>query len=332
MIFLDAPLVLKNGENLMRRFFSRGALPWVALLGLTQAIDTSAHADWFEAYEADTAAVSMTASPPQEIAPSIADALDANIDELTSANSASATEEGRSPLQLTSFLESVASTFNASSCDTVNCSSASRNGGLLPPWRPYVGVITGVTFATLDDDNSTTPAVINESVFTAGGTIGVAFERPMGALRLEFEGRGRDQITNTASDPVLGDLTLRATDIWSATINVWRDYQPYESLGFYAGGGLGSGGYRSTLSGTGLIGASYSGNDPVTNFAWQAGGGVFYNLTERATIDLGYRFFAIDESTVVAEFLQQPFTYRERYSASELLLTLRIYEPFQRWR
>lgn len=231
-----------------------------------------------------------------------------------------------------SVVESVAASFalpegGAAGCTSTGCCSA----GLLPAWRPYVGVITGVSFATLDDDLPTTLAISNESTFTAGGVLGVAFDRPLGALRVEFEGRGRDQITETESDPLFGSLTLRATDIWSATINVWRDYQPFEFLGFYAGGGLGSGGYRSTLSGTGLA-AFYTGNDPVTNFAWQAGGGVYYTITPRATIDIGYRFFAIDESTVGAEFLQQPFTFRERYSASELLLTLRIYEPFQRWR
>lgn len=230
----------------------------------------------------------------------------------------------------TASIEPAAGTEDMFDCLT-ECSSGTGRDGLLPPWRPYVGGIVGVSFATLDDDDSQTPSISNESTFTAGGTIGVAFDRPMGAWRLEFEGRGRDQITATDSDPQLGSVTLRATDIWSAMVNVWRDYRPYETIGIYAGGGIGSGGYRSTLSGTGLA-SLYTGNDPVTNFAWQAGGGVFYEITPRMTLDLGYRFFAIDESTATAEFAGIPFDYRERYSASELLLTLRIYEPFRGWR
>jgi opacity protein-like surface antigen len=248
-------------------------------------------------------------------------------------------EETGSPGLLTGYFRSVAEGFAANVRELPNedldciseCSSSRRGGGLLPPWRPYVGGIVGVSFATLDDDSPATPAVSNESVFTAGGTIGVAFDRPMGALRLEFEGRGRDQMTASESDPGIGSVTVRATDIWSAMVNVWRDYRPYENIGIYAGGGIGSGGYRSTISGTGLA-SLYTGNDPVTNFAWQAGGGVFYEVSPRMTLDLGYRFFAIDESTATAEFAGFPFDYRERYSASELLLTVRIYEPFRGWR
>lgn len=323
----------------MRRIISRGTLHWVALFGLTSAVGGSAHADWYEAYEADAATASVTAPGPQELEPSIAAALDADLEQLTFADPIAVANEDEandeSSIEVTSFVKSVASTFNPPSCDNVSCTSAGgrfgRLAGKLPPWRPYISGISGVTFATLDDDNASSPAIRNESVFTIGGAVGMAFERSNGALRLEIEGRGRDQMTATDSDPQLGSLTLRATDVWSATINAWRDYQIFDSLGIYAGGGLGTGGYRSTISGTGLA-SLYTGNDPVANFAWQAGGGVIYELNPRITFDVGYRFFAIDETPAVGFFAGQPFTYNERYSASELLLTVRVYEPFRRWR
>jgi len=309
----------------------------MAVLGLAQITAGSAMGDWFEAYEAGNSVATTTPPPPQELEPSIAAALDENLEDFSLAEPGSIADEAEAmaafPVVATSFLESVTSRFQpASSCDSVNCTSPGRRlGGLLPPWRPYLSGISGVDFATLDDDNAQSPAILNESVFTIGGALGMAIDRPMGALRIEIEGRGRDQMSSTDSDPQIGSLTMRATDIWSATVNVWRDYRPYESLGIYAGGGIGTGGYRSTLSGTGLASA-YTGNDPVTNFAWQAGGGVFYELTPRITFDVGYRFFAIDESTAVGSIFDQPFNYNERYSASELLLTVRVYEPFRRWR
>lgn len=317
----------------MRRFFSPRAFAWAAIVGFAPCVSTPAVADWFESYEADSAATSLAAPGPQEIEPSIADALDENL-EFAVGSEADATPGDQ--LQLTSFLESVASSFNPSCCETTNCTSRSRGlagrlGGRLPPWRPYLSGISGVTFATLDDDSPSSPAIVNESVFTIGGAAGLAFDRPNGALRLEIEGRGRDQMTATDGDPQLGTVTLRATDVWSATVNVWRDYQPFETLGIYAGGGIGTGGYRSTISGTGLA-ESYTGNDPVANFAWTAGGGVYYELTPRVTFDVGYRFFAIDETAASGEIFGLPFTYNERYSASELLLTVRVYEPFRRWR
>ena len=195
----------------------------------------------------------------------------------------------------------------------------------------YLGGIVGADFATVDK-TSTGTSIPNDSLFTAGGTAGMRFLRENGAYRLEFEGRGRDQAVITEVDPNPADtLTIRATDGWSAMVNIWRDYKPYESFGIYAGGGIGAGGYRSAISGTG-IGSLITANDRVSNFAWQAGGGVFYEISKRATIDLGYRFFSISESTATLEFIGVPFDYQTNFAASELLVTLRIYEPFRRWR
>ena len=194
----------------------------------------------------------------------------------------------------------------------------------------YLGGIVGADFATADKTSNGT-AIPQDSLFTAGGTAGMRFLRDNGAYRVEFEGRGRDQASLTDGDPAGDSLTVRATDGWSAMVNIWRDYKPYESFGLYAGGGIGAGGYRSTLSGTG-IGSLITGNDRVSNFAWQAGGGIFYELSKRATIDLGYRFFSISESTATFEFIGIPSDYQTNFAASELLLTVRIYEPFRGWR
>jgi opacity protein-like surface antigen len=114
-------------------------------------------------------------------------------------------------------------------------------------------------------------------------------------------------------------------------VNVWRDYKPYDSFGLYAGGGIGAGGYRWTTGGNG-IGSLVSGNDRISNFAWQAGGGLFYEISKRATVDLGYRFFSISESTADWINVTGPVTTPTNFAASELLLQVRIYEPFRGWR
>jgi opacity protein-like surface antigen len=196
--------------------------------------------------------------------------------------------------------------------------------------RLYVGGIIGASFATLalpPDDT------INRSLFTAGGTLGVAFDRPLGALRLEVEGRGRDKVSETVVDSDLNfSITGEATDIWSATVNVWRDFAPTDTVGVYLGGGIGGGGYRSVIAASEPFPDLISANDPTSAFAWQAGCGLTYAIGPRATLDLGYRFFAIDETTAQGfDTLNGPFSYRTGFSASELLFTLRVYEPFSSW-
>lgn len=81
-----------------------------------------------------------------------------------------------------------------------------------------------------------------------------------------------------------------------------------------------------------------SGSSVVNTFAWQVGTGVTYQLNDRITFDTGYRFFAMTPgSTQLAmtndgRALQPIGSCTSAFSASELLVSVRIYEPFRNWR
>lgn len=206
--------------------------------------------------------------------------------------------------------------------------------------RWYVSGIVGASFATLSSGGTNTAegpfenlGSSSDSLFTAGGALGMAFARPGGQLRAEVEGRGRDKFvgqTQGFQPPApTTPYDVEAADGWSVTANLWRDFSIAERFGLYGGGGVGGGGYRLSVT-DGLV----SGYDQVGGFAWQAGGGIIYQVNSRVTLDLGYRFFQIADTTVGLEDLATggtAGTYRSMFSASELLLTVRIYEPFSRW-
>ena len=77
---------------------------------------------------------------------------------------------------------------------------------------------------------------------------------------------------------------------------------------------------------------------PTGKEARQAGGGTAYAITERITLDIGYRFFQIANSTspAVISYVPGPPVGSEvvgsAFSASELFFAFRIYEPFRNWR
>lgn len=105
----------------------------------------------------------------------------------------------------------------------------------------------------------------------------------------------------------------------------------------YGGGGFGVGGYEySMLLADGS--QSLSGSTTVNTFAWQVGTDFTYQLSDRVTFDTGYRFFAMSPGTTPLSisggpFFQQPIgSYTSAFSASELLLSIRIDEPFRNWR
>lgn len=199
----------------------------------------------------------------------------------------------------------------------------------------YLSGIIGSSWITLTDPASQTTIVGSEPVFTAGGTAGMAFRRNSwfselpGQLRVEFEARGRDQVV--ATETLAGDtIAEQASDGWSTMINVWRDNKFSEKWGYYIGAGIGAGGYRSNIevtAGPPLI----SNNENISAFAWQAGTGLIWEISDRTTLDLGYRFFSINNTTATLDFAGTPTPYKRGYSASELLLSVRIYEPFRRF-
>ena len=229
---------------------------------------------------------------------------------------------------------------------TVGCTCMCPRCGGGPRW--YVSGIVGASFGTLILDQTataTTPAArssIVDPLFTAGGTLGVAFARPAGWLRAEVEGRARDPIGNATQQeiggPVYESQSQYATDGWSAMLNLWRDFEVTNSWSIYGGAGIGGGGYQFAYDYS-FLPTQYTtaGSSVVTAFAWQVGGGVIWNVSDRIALDLGYRFFEIGPGTTTLISNQGGFpagttALDTSFSTSELLLSIRVYEPFRGWR
>ncbi len=213
------------------------------------------------------------------------------------------------------------------------------------PRRFYVTGIVGSSFATLSDDlaGRYTGSSANGTLFTAGGALGMEFDRPFGAIRAEVEGRGRDSLEDSLAVTKIplatGSGRWVAADSWSTMVNVWRDFSVTDEVDLYVGGGIGAGGSAYRVNGhyqlTGITpNFFFGGPDTAQSFAWQAGCGTKWAISERFELDLGYRFFALDATTTPVTRMEGSFwrgteDIRHAFSAGEMLLSLRIYEPFR---
>lgn len=214
----------------------------------------------------------------------------------------------------------------------------------------YVSGIIGSSFATLTDsyhDNfAGSDGSINGSLFTAGGAAGYGFDRENGRLRLEVEGRGRDVLSTQAGiveQNFSNTAVWRASNGWSVLANAWRDVNLTEKVAVYAGGGIGGGGYDYSLANqltAGPFTETWAASASVATFAWQAGGGVIYRISDRIEFDVSYRFFATEQantSIFLAPVSGPPAvptgqSVLHGFSASEMLFSLRVYEPFRGFR
>jgi opacity protein-like surface antigen len=199
--------------------------------------------------------------------------------------------------------------------------------------RPYLAPLVGASFATLTTDSIPSAT---DSLFSAGAAVGIDFESCTAGWRVEFEGRYRDPVSRTQGIEGF-DLTTSADHGWSTLLNVWRDVEVGEGFEVYLGGGIGAGGYSMTYDGEIPVeNVTLSGGDGITSFAWQAGGGVTYAFTRRIVLDLGYRFFEVAGGGTRVTVAQSGVPIESgnlgsAFSASEVVLALRIYEPFAGW-
>ena len=197
--------------------------------------------------------------------------------------------------------------------------------------RFYITGLWGVSAATLDDTGPIAaggPPDRNTSanIFTAGIAGGVALERERGRLRLEAEWLQRDFYRGNIPNPFgPQNISIVATENWSVLANVWRDFMITERIGCYGGGGIGGGG----LTVVGEVNGSPAPNtlDKSSSLAWQAGGGLLYEVTDQVTFDISYRWYQVNGLT--GPGLTYGFPEDYRYGASQVMFSLRMFEPLR---
>jgi len=197
-----------------------------------------------------------------------------------------------------------------------------------PARQFYVTSIIGGSFlAVTADDNP-------QSILTAGGALGVALDRANGRIRVEVEGRYRDPVEQTfigfnrqpprlgTKPDLIGTMQAKAYGGWSVMANLWRDFQLTESLDAYGGGGIGAAGFDTSFQQIDTATPAPVVYQYLTEYAWQLGVGGIWNVNDRVAVDLSYRVFGVGW-TITANDLAYGFL------RTEVLLSLRIYEPFR---
>lgn len=152
----------------------------------------------------------------------------------------------------------------------------------------YLGGFGGGAFAETEGVTAdvTTEALSFDTGFTAGGVIGREIMHLVrGELEVSYarvEGDSRENGGLNSSVPLSGHV-----DAVFLLANVWKDFDLGAGLNPYVGGGVGIGFTDIDLTTEEPI----SGDD--TSFAAQVGAGVRFALSDRLTLDAGYRFKGI---------------------------------------
>jgi opacity protein-like surface antigen len=161
---------------------------------------------------------------------------------------------------------------------------------------------------TDDDGDPATIRIGSSTDSTFGGSIafGYDFEKKFSVpIRAEVEYAAFSQAENKGNfteinGNEIGRETVRQTfSIRTLFINAYWDIPTGTRFTPYVGAGLGAGfintngnfsGVVTTGGGVTETWSGRTGSKTVTNFAWNVGAGVGYDLTDYVTVDLGYRF------------------------------------------
>ncbi|MBC8414105.1 porin family protein [bacterium] len=147
----------------------------------------------------------------------------------------------------------------------------------------------------LNDSDLTNPAlpgVVVETGFDTGLLVSGALGVQVGKGRVEAEIGYR-----TADIDSFQALGVSASGDGDASalsfmVNAYLDIKTESAITPYLGGGLGMA--KIELDNVSVSGIAI-GNEDDTVFAYQFGGGIGYAMSEKATLDLGYRYFATED-------------------------------------
>jgi Opacity protein and related surface antigens len=189
------------------------------------------------------------------------------------------------------------------------------------PVGVYVGGHLGMGFLNQSDrsfrDSETgfsySPGDDSDTVFGGGISVGYDFSHRVGLpIRLELdytarsegEAKNRANILEQSSGKTFGTTKKDKISLQTLMVNAWVDIPTGTAVTPYLGGGIGFGfvNYKSNLNFVDLTAGTESGSESgstnETNFAWSLGAGVAYDITERWTVDLGYRYIDAGEASV----------------------------------
>jgi len=64
---------------------------------------------------------------------------------------------------------------------------------------------------------------------------------------------------------------------------------------------------------------------PSSAFAWQAGGGLIYELSDQVTFDVSYRWYQLGNFILIGTRANENW----QFSASQVMFSLRMFEPLR---
>jgi outer membrane autotransporter protein len=171
---------------------------------------------------------------------------------------------------------------------------------------------------------------VNEySQFTLGGALALGYDfwpQQMLPIRAEIEFALRGNSEKNWS----GDSNAQLSEVkgtWNNSTlfaNLFWDFHNDTPFTPYVGAGLGAAfkyiGYEFTTN----TGDKFSAHDRFTDFAWNVGAGVAYNLNEQFTVDAAYRFVNMGYDEVKARSSNVPYKVGNSPYNNEFMLGLRF--------
>ncbi len=169
--------------------------------------------------------------------------------------------------------------------------------------------------------------VDNYSQFTLGGALALGYDfwpQQMLPIRAEIEFALRGNSEKSWSD---GGTNLRdAKGVWNNSTlfaNLFWDFRNDSAFTPYVGGGLGLAFNYTGYTLKGNDGSKFEADDRFTNFAWNLGAGVAYNINENFTVDASYRFVGLGYNEVSANVGGVKYEIGNRPYNNEFMLGLR---------